>query len=914
MGIPIPHEDSPVEVGADQLVPVFPKEGVSGNPVSQEVREIVRVVFTQALEAKLAAIEAGAQVNPDAAEVLRLWNSNADTNVLTDALLALLRTVPSGANVWPLSKLPQDLVTQDNLVKLRQQADDLLIVADPSDSYRPVLSDEGGIIVFAADSAVGMGLLDRSRDFAAADVAASASGPWAQQAAFATPGVPVIRLANGEDPHDYRFVGIGGVSENHIGIFARERVLRDAQWDYYVLEPRYAFRGSARLDKHITHHTEFEGTLGDRPLAQALNAVQAGDNITIDRSTAGQITIAGQAGGPGGGSTDQTARDAAAAARMAAEAAGRQASTNKDAIAAIPRYAAQMTVHPPNVRKHSDFQRTFQSALSALVATLATDAGATGTRFTNTFRILTRLANGSVVQLHTQGWAFTEDDRQTIPWEVSAAEFNQVGASAATNGIEVWGEFRAVYGGGVDELRGRTNPVFIDFGEEADWPSTRGDLTAEANLRAAGDTWTGVTADSEVNLNAQFVAHRLNDTALLVHITAGFTTATRTYTAGERWYLAPHHSSEVLMVLAVPAPTALTQKQQIGLLQFDAHPSVITYKPSTKTQALSAAIVVTVSNADLLTGDIWYEVEAPRTGDTPFAISSRTLWNATSAITSIDVSLGVPSDFARTFATNLPLDFEFYDAAMDGNLIEAIRLDVALREIGARRVSDKSANYSMVPADFGDTIRLTGATARTFLLPNAAGTTIPIGWHATAKNDSTAILTLDANGLQPIDGAQTQTLAPRESITVQKVADGVWSVLSRQRTDNAIGDAAFSNPPNDLTDAEKKSARDAIDAGVNHQVLASAAAVAWDVDDGNIATLAAAQNFTLAITGGENGSFAILRVLQDATGSRAMTLNSAIVRDGRRAPVLSTAAGAHDNVLFMRRGTTWVYLAAILNG
>ena len=194
--------------------------------------------------------------------------------------------------------------------------------------------------------------------------------------------------------------------------------------------------------------------------------------------------------GSGSGSNDAVARKAAADAAVLARAALGNADgnaiqigknriaigENKEAIDAIPVYAADMEVWPPNVAKHTDFQRNFQSTLSALSPTLATEGGATGTRFTNNFQILTRLSDGTVVQLHTQGWAFTEDNRQTIPWAVSAAEFNAVGASAATNGIEIWGEFRAIYGGGVNELRGRTSPFFIDFGEEDEWPATRGDL------------------------------------------------------------------------------------------------------------------------------------------------------------------------------------------------------------------------------------------------------------------------------------------------------------------------------------------------------------------------------------------------------------------------------------------------------
>ena len=105
-----------------------------------------------------------------------------------------------------------------------------------------------------------------------------------------------------------------------------------------------------------------------------------------------------------------------------------------------------------------------------------------------------------------------------------------------------------------------------------------------------------------------------------------------------------------------------------------------------------------------------------------------------------------------------------------------------------------------------------------------------------------------------------------------------------------------------------------IDQRPRTQTLVSAAAIEWDVDDGALASLTAEHSFTLTLSGGEDGAFAVLRVAQDGTGTRVMTLNNAIARDGRDAPVLSTDANAHDNVLFMRRGAVWVYLGAILHG
>ena len=229
------------------------------------------------------------------------------------------------------------------------------------------------------------------------------------------------------------------------------------------------------------------------------------DSVTFaTAATTGRRILIIEDDGSGNGTTDSVARSAAATAQTTAAQARQAAAANAARLDALPSYAALMEVWPPNVARHSDFQRSFQSTLAGLSPALATDAGSTGTRFTNTFQILTRLANDTVVQLHTQGWAVTEDDRQTIPWAVSAAEFNAVGASAATNGIEVWGEFRAIYGGGVDELRGRTNPFFIDFGEEADWPVTRGDaVRAIADASDLGFASIGTTAAFDAFLAKQ---------------------------------------------------------------------------------------------------------------------------------------------------------------------------------------------------------------------------------------------------------------------------------------------------------------------------------------------------------------------------------------------------------------------------
>ena len=78
---------------------------------------------------------------------------------------------------------------------------------------------------------------------------------------------------------------------------------------------------------------------------------------------------------------------------------------------------------------------------------------------------------------------------------------------------------------------------------------TQAELTDEQNLRVAGDVINLLPAHSTVSLNGQLAAHRLNQDAAVISITRAFTTSRRSYSPGQRWYLAPSQSSELFMVL-----------------------------------------------------------------------------------------------------------------------------------------------------------------------------------------------------------------------------------------------------------------------------------------------------------------------------------------------------------------------------
>ena len=368
-------------------------------------------------------------------------------------------------------------------------------------------------------------------------------------------------------------------------------------------------------------------------------------SVPVVAATFRRVLIVEGGGGPGGGTVDAMARAEAREAQNTANAANTKATANASALNRID-YSALLAVWPPNVEQHSDFQRTFQSTLAALDPSLATDGGSTGTRFANVFRIFTRLADGTVVQLHTQGWAFTEDDRQTIPWEVSAAEFNAVGATSATNGVEVWGEFRAVYGGGVDELRGRTNPVFIDFGEADEFPANREDLPSTATTDKAGLVEKATTAE----MNAG-TANKYPDAGTV------------------KTYVDANSGGD--------GEGGITQQQRLGLLVLSPEPSSIQYSGSLAT-ALAQTFRIKVSNPSILTGDIWVEgwVQSQRGLD-------RIKWS--NLITELSLTLdatqaGAVAGAIGAAAKNLDLNLRFHSAAAGDHLVNRLRIDIPIIE------------------------------------------------------------------------------------------------------------------------------------------------------------------------------------------------------------------------------------------
>ena len=86
--------------------------------------------------------------------------------------------------------------------------------------------------------------------------------------------------------------------------------------------------------------------------------------------------------------------------------------------------------------------------------------------------------------------------------------------------------------------------------------------------------------------------------------------------------------------------------------------------------------------------------------------------------------------------------------------------------------------------------------------------------------------------------------------------------------------------------------------------LTDGATIDWDTSTGQVAKVTLAGNRTFnAPTNLQNGAFYSLQIIQDATGSRTASWNSAFKFTGAVAPVLSTDPNSSDFIVFRSDGT-----------
>ena len=96
--------------------------------------------------------------------------------------------------------------------------------------------------------------------------------------------------------------------------------------------------------------------------------------------------------------------------------------------------------------------------------------------------------------------------------------------------------------------------------------------------------------------------------------------------------------------------------------------------------------------------------------------------------------------------------------------------------------------------------------------------------------------------------------------------------------------------------------------------LTDGATITWDVSTSPVAKVTLGGNRTLsAPTNGATGQFISLAVIQDGTGSRTLTWNSAYEFTGDTAPTLTTTVSKADLFVFRYNGTVWHEVGRNLN-
>ena len=98
------------------------------------------------------------------------------------------------------------------------------------------------------------------------------------------------------------------------------------------------------------------------------------------------------------------------------------------------------------------------------------------------------------------------------------------------------------------------------------------------------------------------------------------------------------------------------------------------------------------------------------------------------------------------------------------------------------------------------------------------------------------------------------------------------------------------------------------------QTLTDGATIDWNLSTQQVAKVTLGGNRTLnAPTNQQAGAFYSLAIIQDGTGSRTLTFNSAYKFTGALAPTLTTTASAKDIIIFKSDGTNLLEVGRSLN-
>jgi hypothetical protein len=235
-----------------------------------------------------------------------------------------------------------------------------------------------------------------------------------------------------------------------------------------------------------------------------------------------------------------------------------------------------------------------------------------------------------------------------------------------------------------------------------------------------------------------------------------------------------------------------------------------------------------------------------------------------------------------------------------------------------------------IPDSIEKTYIISNGTTGTFTVEfkTASGTGVTFG----TTDKSTKILFADGTnivdtGTVSLTGVQTLT---NKTLTSPKINEAVEVTATATELNILDGVTATTAELNysDIVTLGTTAASKVFTADANNltkvsgavanveDTLTDGATITWDVIDSPVAKVTLGGNRTLSAPSGTTpiaGQFISLTVIQDATGSRLLTWNSAYEFTGDVAPTLTTTASKADIFVFKYNGTVWLEVGRNLN-
>ena len=262
---------------------------------------------------------------------------------------------------------------------------------------------------------------------------------------------------------------------------------------------------------------------------------------------------------------------------------------------------------------------------------------------------------------------------------------------------------------------------------------------------------------------------------------------------------------------------------------------------------------------------------------------------------------------ARTAVATKVIDADGGSALTLANKIQLLGIDIEPGVLGGKAAADLSRTYAIL---FSNEELLTGESLW-YAINFGGPTTSRQEWNGGDAN--IVVSQAPSGGELDADTVSSSATLTDNYLRVQIIfydaaADG--NVV--ETIDRYIN---IAQPP-DVASWAKSGNRDRLPVSKAPrpvvQNLASAAAIAWNTNNGLDADLTLAHNTTITLSGGYNGAAALLRLVQDATGGRTLAFSG--VQTGGRRVAVNANAGKRTLIALYRIGATWHYMGSILDG